>query len=83
MVSLPLITSKVSEELILFGKLNSTVLGLFVLLNLICLPILNPPVVPVPVPVSERKVFDKVAFKLSTSTVSVVVTGVALNDNVP
>ena len=69
--------------MISFGKLNSTVLGEFVLLNLICLPILNPPVVPVPVPVSDRTVFDKVAFKLSTSTVSVVVTGVGLNDNVP
>ena len=57
MISLPLITSKVSEELILFGKLNSTVLGLLALLNLICLPILNPPVCPVPVPESVKNIF--------------------------
>ena len=83
LTSLPLITSNVSEKLILFGKLNSTVLGVVLLLNLICLPILNPPVAPVPVPEFVKNVFVKVAFKLSTATVSVAVTGVGLNANDP
>jgi hypothetical protein len=37
----------------------------------------------VPVPESVKNVFVKVAFKLSTATVSVAVTGVGLNANDP